>query len=56
MLSDPVAQRLTVEGFEATEGHVRRFGHGFWRSIWAILSAVVLDYLLVGFAIATAGW
>lgn len=32
------------------------FGHGFWRSVWAILSAVVLDFLLVGFAIATAGW
>lgn len=33
-----------------------RFGHGLWRSVWSILSAVVLDFLLAGFAIATAGW
>lgn len=32
------------------------FGHGLWRSVWAVLSAVVLDFLLVGMAIATAGW
>ena len=34
----------------------RRYGHGFWSSLWAVLSAVVLDFLLVGFTIATAGW
>ena len=34
----------------------RRFGHGLWRSLLSVLSAVVLDFLLVGFGIASLSW
>lgn len=33
-----------------------RFGHELWHSLITILSAVVIDFLLVGCGIATAGW
>lgn len=33
-----------------------RFGHGFGRSLLTILSAVFIDFLGFGCAIATAGW
>lgn len=32
------------------------FGHGLWSSMYSIASAVLLDYLLLGSAIATLGW
>ena len=34
----------------------RRFSDGLWHSVLTVLSAVVVDFLLVGMAIATAGW
>mmetsp|Transcript_1275 Transcript_1275/g.3836 ORF Transcript_1275/g.3836 Transcript_1275/m.3836 type:complete len:246 (+) Transcript_1275:403-1140(+) len=40
----------------AATAYCLTYGHGFWSSVWAVLSAVVLDFLLIGFAIATAGW
>ena len=33
-----------------------RFSDGLWHSVLTVLSAVVVDFLLVGMAIATAGW
>lgn len=33
-----------------------RFGDTLWHSLMTILSAVVVDFLLLGFAIATACW
>ena len=33
-----------------------RYGHEIWHSILTVLSAVLMDFLLVGCAIATAGW
>lgn len=40
----------------AAGAYCATYGDGFWSSMYAIASAVVLDYLLVGFAIATLGW
>ena len=33
-----------------------RYGHELWHSILTVLSAVLMDFLMVGCAIATAGW
>jgi hypothetical protein len=35
---------------------LRSFSHSFGRSLLTIVSAVVVDFLAVGAAIATAGW
>ena len=33
-----------------------RYSTGFWDTATTILSAVVIDFLLVGWGIATVGW
>lgn len=32
------------------------FGHSLWHAAWTVVSALVVDYLLIGFTVATAGW
>lgn len=33
-----------------------RYGDSLWHSLLTVLSAVVVDFLLLGCAVATAGW
>ena len=34
----------------------RRFSSSLWHSVWTVLSAVFVDFLAIGVAIATVGW
>lgn len=40
----------------ASTAYCITYGDTFWHSVLTILSAAVVDFLLVGFAIATVGW
>lgn len=40
----------------AAAAYCLTFGHGFWRAVVAITSAVLIDFLVIGVAISTAGW
>lgn len=35
---------------------LRRFGHSVWHSLATVLSAVLVDFLLLGVSVATACW
>ena len=54
--TDGSARRLKPHMMAEPTSSCPRFGHGFWRSVLSVLSAVVLDFLLIGFGIATLGW
>ncbi|KAK9832824.1 hypothetical protein WJX81_004711 [Elliptochloris bilobata] len=40
----------------AAAAYCATFSDGLWHSVLTVLSAVVVDFLLIGMAIATAGW
>lgn len=40
----------------AASAYCITFGHGLWHSLLSVLSAVLLDFLLVGFGIASVSW
>ena len=51
-------QEDNFESMQITQevGLLAGIGNEVWHSVLTIISAVVVDFLLVGFAIATAGW
>lgn len=55
-LGSPGNNEVYVQGLLSRLLEICRFGNELWHSFVTVLSAVVVDFLLVGCGIATAGW
>ena len=55
-ISCPYNQQQDLGALSLTATAPCRYGDNVWRAILGILSAVLVDFLLLGLIIATAGW